>query len=87
MKEINLEEIVDNNFGGHYECNQKNKALKVAKEAFELALDLAVENAYVEYIDLSTKEKFDYTDVITDDGVGAAVSKQSILQIKDWIKW
>lgn len=58
----------------------------MANEIFELALDLAAENAYVEYMDLETKEKFDYTDVITDNGVGADVSKQSILQIKDWIK-
>ena len=41
-------------------------------------LETAAERSYVEYIDLKTNETFDYTDVITDDGVGANVCKQSI---------
>ena len=43
------------------------------------ALKQASEKAFVEYIDLNTDEIFDYTDVITDDNVGANVNKESIL--------
>lgn len=43
------------------------------------ALRLASEKAFVEYIDLNTDEIFDYTDVMTDDDVGADVNKKSIL--------
>jgi len=50
-----------------------------AKLHVEAALKAASENAYVEYIDLDTNEIFDYTDVITDDNVGADVNKKSIL--------
>jgi hypothetical protein len=50
-----------------------------AKFHVEAALKAASENAYVEYIDLDTNEIFDYTDVITDDNVGADVNKKSIL--------
>jgi hypothetical protein len=50
-----------------------------AKLHVEEALKAASENAYVEYIDLNTNEIFDYTDVITDDNVGADVNKKSIL--------
>lgn len=42
------------------------------------SLETAVEKAYVTYVDLETNEEFDYTDVITDDGVGAGVNKKSI---------
>jgi len=50
-----------------------------AKFHVEAALKSASENAYVEYIDLDTNEIFDYTDVITDNNVGADVNKKSIL--------
>lgn len=50
-----------------------------AKLHVEAALKAASEKAYVEYIDLDTNEIFDYTDVITDDNVGANVNKKSIL--------
>ena len=50
-----------------------------AKLHVKAALKAASEKSYVEYIDLETKEIFDYTDVITDDGVGADVNKNSIL--------
>jgi hypothetical protein len=53
--------------------------IEFAKLHVKEALKAASNNAYVEYIDLLTQEKFDYTDVITDDGVGADVNKQSIL--------
>jgi hypothetical protein len=53
--------------------------IEFAKLHVEAALKKASEKSYVEYIDLETKEVFDYTDVITDDGVGADVNKDSIL--------
>jgi len=53
--------------------------IEFAKLHVEAALKAASEKSYVEYIDLETKEVFDYTDVITDDGVGADVNKNSIL--------
>jgi hypothetical protein len=56
-----------------------NVAIEFAKLHVEQALKEASEKAYVEYINLETKEIFDYTDVITDDGVGANVNKKSIL--------
>ena len=43
------------------------------------ALKKASEKAYVEFIDLTNNQVFDYTDVITDDDVGANVNKDSIL--------
>lgn len=43
------------------------------------ALKAASEKAYVEFIDLTNNQVFDYTDVITDDDVGANVNKDSIL--------
>lgn len=56
-----------------------NNMIEFAKLHVEAALKAASENAYVEYIDLDTNEIFDYTDVITDDNVGADVNKNSIL--------
>lgn len=57
----------------------KQAIIEFAKLHVEAALKAASEKSYVEYIDLETKEVFDYTDVITDDGVGADVNKNSIL--------
>ncbi len=57
----------------------KEAIIEFAKLHVEAALKAASENAYVEYIDLDTNEIFDYTDVITDDNVGAYVNKNSIL--------
>ncbi len=50
-----------------------------AKYHVQAALGKASEKSYVEYIDLQTGETFDYTDVITDDNVGADVNIESIL--------
>jgi hypothetical protein len=57
----------------------EKEKISFAKRHCEAALKAASENSYVEYIDLDTKEIFDYTDVITDDNVGADVNKKSIL--------
>ena len=54
--------------------------IEFAKMHVEAALKSASEKAYVEYIDLETNEIFDYTDVITDDNVGADVNVKSILK-------
>jgi hypothetical protein len=56
-----------------------NIMIEFAKLHVEAALKAASEKSYVEYIDLETKEVFDYTDVITDDGVGVDINKNSIL--------
>lgn len=57
----------------------KTALIEFTKLHVEAALEEASKNAYVEYIDLKTNEIFDYTDVITDDDVGANVNKSSIL--------
>lgn len=53
--------------------------INFAKFHVKAALKAASKKAYVEYIDLKTNEIFDYTDVITDDDVGASVNKESII--------
>lgn len=56
-----------------------NAMIEFAKLHVEAALKEASEKAFVEYIDLTNDEIFDYTDVITDDDVGVNVNKKSIL--------
>ena len=62
--------------GIHY---VKEAMIEFAKMHVQEALKQASEKAFVEYIDLTTDEIFDYTDVITDDDVEANVNKDSIL--------
>lgn len=57
----------------------KSKILQFTKDHCKAALKAASKKAYVEYTDLTDGEKFDYTDVITDDDVAADVNKESIL--------
>ena len=90
-KEINLEKIwhkVLNSYDMHidYDLRGHDAILTAMKTACDKVLDLAVETAYVEYIDLTSDEIFDYTDVLIDYDVEAQINKNSILQIKDWIK-
>ena len=59
--------------------NVTDMLIEFAKMHVQEALKQASEKAFVEYIDLTTDEIFDYTDVITDDDVGANVNKESIL--------
>ena len=59
--------------------NVTDMLIEFAKMHVQEALKQANEKAFVEYIDLNTDEIFDYTDVITDDNVGANVNKESIL--------
>ena len=53
--------------------------IEFAKLHVTEALKQASKKAFVEYIDLTNDEIFDYTDVITDDNVGTDVNKNSIL--------
>ena len=64
---------------GMTRADQVIAMIEFAKMHVQEALRLASEKAFVEYVDLQTNEKFDYTDVITDDDVGADVNKDSIL--------
>ena len=59
--------------------NVTDMLIEFAKMHVQEALKQASEKAFVEYIDLTTDEIFDYTDVITDDDVGVNVNKESIL--------
>ena len=59
--------------------NVTDMLIEFAKMHVQEALKQASEKAFVEYIDLNTDEIFDYTDVMTDDDVGANVNKDSIL--------
>lgn len=59
------------------------KYIKQAQiDAYNEALDDAVENATIEHIDLTSDEVFDYTDVLVDDDVEVRINKQSILKLK-----
>lgn len=60
-------------------CSIEGFMIEFAKLKVQEALIKASKNAYVEFIDLTNNEVFDYTDVITDDNVGANVNKNSIL--------
>jgi len=53
--------------------------IEFAKSHVKTALQEASKKAYVEFVDLTNNEIFDYTDIITDDDVGANVNKNSIL--------
>lgn len=72
---LNREEYysVSNDFDTH------QAMIDFARHHVEKALENASEEAYVEYIDLTSDEIFDYTDVITNDDVEANVNKDSIL--------
>jgi len=62
-----------------YKYSVKDLLIEFAKLHVEAALKAASKKASVEYVDLTNNEIFDYTDVITDDSVGADVNKNSIL--------
>ena len=59
--------------------NVTDMLIEFAKMHVQEALKQASENSFVEYIDLETNEKFDYTDVLVDDNISADVNKDSIL--------
>ena len=64
---------------GMTRADQVIAMIEFAKMHVQEALKLASENSFVEYIDLETNEKFDYTDVLVDDNISADVNKDSIL--------
>ncbi len=71
----------DGYLAGDYTPNEVYRIMiGFAKMHVKAALKAASEKAYVEYVDLETNEIFDYTDVITDDNVGADVNVKSILK-------
>ena len=53
--------------------------IEFAKMHVKAALKKASENAYVDFIDLTDDEIFDYTDVLVEDDIHAEVNKKSIL--------
>ena len=63
----------------YYDSYVKKAMIEFAKMHVQEALKQAIEKAFVEYIDLETNEKFDYTDVLVDDNISADVNKDSIL--------
>ena len=83
MKTLTAEEFLRNSSvtsSDSYDFLSKQELMiEFAKMHVQEALKQASEKAFVEYTDLETKEKFDYTDVINDDNVGADVNKDSIL--------
>ena len=50
-----------------------------AKLHVEAALKEASKKTFVEFIDLTSDEIFDYSDVLYDDNIGITVNKESIL--------
>lgn len=82
MKEINLEEIYNRyEYLARVETDSslidyKGKMLKAMKQACNQCLDLAANNAEVDY----------YEDSDTGEIENIHIVKNSILQIKEWIK-
>ena len=88
MKALTAEEFLknfneeENNIDKlYYDSYVKKAMIKFAKMHVQEALKQASENSFVEYIDLETNEKFDYTDVLIDDNISADVNKDSILNV------
>jgi hypothetical protein len=82
-----LEDSYNNNFALAMEDDEiKSEVIMCIKQAqidaYNEALDDAVENATIEHIDLTSDEVFDYTDVLVDDDVEVRINKQSILKLK-----
>ena len=82
MKQIPTAEEVYSDFHFNYKGDD-NSILEAMRHFAKLHVEAQakeiVEKAYVEFIDLTSGEKFDYTDVLTDEDVGADVNKESIL--------
>jgi hypothetical protein len=78
MREIKkiIEELGKHDFWEHA------LILDLLKRAYNTGIQDAADNAYVEYVDLTSDEIFDYTDVMRDDDVAAQVNKESILKLK-----
>ena len=76
MKEINLEEIFYSCVNENYSEIQQEEILRAMKQACSKVLDLAANNAEVDY----------YEDSDTGEIENIHIVKNSILQIKEWIK-
>jgi hypothetical protein len=55
-------------------------------DAIDATVKKCAKKATVTYIDLTSDEVFDYTDVLIDDNVDIIVNKQSILQVAEELK-
>lgn len=60
-------------------ASYRNSIKEVLKEFAQEVLELAAENAVVEFVDLNDNEIFDYTDVLNANNIDARVNKQGIL--------
>jgi len=76
---MTAEEFLKENYKVKVGVTIEEVMIEFAKMHVQEALKQASEKAYEEYIDLNTKEIFDYTDVMVDDGVGVNINKDSIL--------
>ena len=78
MKEINLEEILQckETYDSEYPTISISDAIEAMREACSQVLDLATENAELDY----------YEDSDTGEIENIHIVKNSILQIKEWIK-
>ena len=91
MKEINLDAILKsyltieamrlNNPGYTY-----NMVIAAMKHACCEVLDLAAENAEAKYFNIETGKYVTVEDYNEEECYFSHISKESILQIKDWIK-
>ena len=89
-KEINLEELFGIHFNGlHFDDITKENIVGFAVDACHQCLDLAAENAEINWIENSIEMESDSDFSFRDsDGNWCEISikEDSILQIKDWIK-
>ena len=86
MKQINLEEILDKVIGIETKSDTfKQEILNAMKEACNQTVDLCVENAAINFIDLTSDKVFDYSECLVDDDVDVVINKDSILNTKNQI--
>ena len=86
MKQINLEEILNKVIGIETKSDTfKQEILNAMKEACNQTVDLCVENAAINFIDLTSDKIFDYSECLVDDDVDVVINKDSILNTKNQI--
>lgn len=86
MKQINLEEILDKVIGIETKSDTfKQEILNAMREACNQTVDLCVENAAINFIDLTSDKVFDYSECLVDDDVDVVINKDSILNTKNQI--
>ena len=86
MKQINLEEILNKVIWIETKSDTfKQEILNAMKEACNQTVDLCVENAAINFIDLTSDKVFDYSECLVDDDVDVVINKDSILNTKNQI--